>query len=345
MIREAVTSTKRSGNETSGEFLKRMGSLERTRISLAHQTFYCSTTISFSKLDHYSRFARSMDGVHINVGAPYPRKMDMGEFFYNGFGQVGPALPSTYACLWTRIKARTEHSAAEQTFDALNKFLAICNFLLSRKAIHTGRRRPWNMILLGPFQMLHDSNKSRIDRLWYNESYVDGSFPHALQQGRVRFLESMDKTIRRISESKVADLIWQSLLQLQSAGETADRSAALLKLWSTLEILTGSTKERNDTTVRRGAFLAREPELWLEKLKHAADIRNRIVHLGEQNRYLDYVVPDLFEYVGGILRVLIYAKRSFSSSSEFIEMLDHAPEVTEIKRRINVSKLALRLRA
>lgn len=115
-----------------------------------------------------------------------------------------------------------------------------------------------------------------------------------------------------------------------------DHEASFLKLWAILESLTGTMREGYKITIRRTAFIFREPDYHLEVLKMLMEFRNQVVHVGTEDRNAEVYLFQLKGYVETILGFHIWKLVRFESLSEATEFLDMSRNMKNIDSKIKL---------
>ena len=179
IFRSAIIDTKTSNTPTMEFFLKILAEKERMRIRAPKINYYLTTTISLEIPKNIGRIKRSIDSSEVNISDTYPAHLKTGPYFFNGIGNVDSSQPHQYSRLWVKVCAKSEQSAGEQALNSISKFVAACNFLISRgRIISSGKMVPQNRIRLGPYQSLHRQDGTLSEsHLWY-EPYYNLSLIH-----------------------------------------------------------------------------------------------------------------------------------------------------------------------
>jgi hypothetical protein len=226
---------------------------------------------------------------------------------------------------------------------------AIWNFainwsLLSQRSFGGGRWEPVNKIRPGPVTTVHlPDGKLAAEQWWYEPCFVQGDLEDltknwsTIEKNTPWFLKQWNL----IPYKEDADAFW---VRYARAFDRADHEANFLRLWSLLELLTGTNGERYDETIRRTLFICREREFNRLILEHLRDCRNALVHRDESTGEVDRYLFQLKRYVEDLIRLHLAWAGKFQTLNEFGEFLSLPADSSMLKKRITLALRGLKFR-
>ena len=267
----------------------------------------------------------------------------------NGFGHVDHNKPQNYARLFASISARTNAQAAHQMLQDIELYISVYNLVcgLRRPIIRIGKRSPLNPIRLGPVQLIHGPNgRVTMDAIYCELDFLDGETnPHQITDSSDDNRKYVNRFFDLINRHPLQDILTsQAYGNTMNALGLRDAQQCLIRLWSCLEILTGSVRSEAKVTACRGAFLSKEYDYRAAKLTYIAQVRNSYVHAGTEIAMVDGLVADLKVYLAELLRKLVFNPRKFGSQEQFIQSLDLPHDPDSLRRRIEIAKIGLEMR-
>lgn len=344
ITRKAIINSKKVGgdydsfsNFMSNEIL----SLQR----LKPKKFYMTATVSIN-LQPRGKFSRTIGNVRIVLSDSFPLKLKHKKWFLNGHGEVDPLEYPHYSKLTLSTSAKTWRQAAEDMTRRMDLFLAITNFyhLHLRNTRYIGKARPQGEALTGPVICLYDQNGEIFqNNIWYQIDPYRISFPKALDKKGGVFDQIFDAFMRQ-SKGAIGGLIEQSMAQYYAALTQRDPHIKLARLWSALEIITGTTDRPAKDTAQRAAFLFKSPEDVREKLLYIAGVRNRYLHLGTESNHVEGLLNNLRNTIEGIIYFILFTRIHFSDLDEFFLTLSSPHSREDIDGKLKVLRKARKIR-
>jgi hypothetical protein len=251
---------------------------------------------------------------------------------------LGFDLPTQYMDVSVTVKARSPFEGAQRALDAIDLARATWNLALNRGKdwrISSGRPRPVNDILLGPFHTMHNEDGSLATESWWYDPGYSGPAQPFMDRAKIDRLFTFSKKLRtRLSQSAYPDELANSLVRYVRALDAADLNDAFLRLWSILEFLTDSTFNPYKVAVRRAAFMFAERDYSVQVLTHLMNHRNRFVHAGTDTAEIESLVYLLKRYVDALLMFHIGNLFKFKSRASAALFMDLPPSKSQIDQRI-----------
>lgn len=248
-------------------------------------------------------------------------------------------LPSFYSPALALVSARNPDEAATQALDEIDLFRAIWNFWRNRSQgirISSGKRAPVNTIILGPIHTLHTLNgELATDAWWYEPTYLGPvSLWRDAQRGTkmLAFTKTVRASLRKLPYRSAIE---SALVRYVRALDSRDWNSAFLELWSILEALTGTTlTDSHKVTVRRSAFLFKNPEYAIQVLNHLRNYRNTAVHGGQERQNVEPIMYQAKNFVEALLEFHLARAGQFESLVDVASFLDLPPGLAEIDRQL-----------
>lgn len=230
---------------------------------------------------------------------------------------------------------------------SIDLFAAILNMeqhFYTRSVIRSHHNVPYNNVRLGPHQVLHLEDGSRNeDIVWYGSNYVEEQFLTSISS-RKKLPKFLDKWLGLLRGHPFEDALKGAIKQYHSALGQTDYHVTVLMLWSSLEIITDTTKSESKITIRRASALSKRPDVTKLKLEHVSNVRNRYAHIGSHDDMISDVLEFLRGWVEAMLRYAAYSGRSHKNIYDFCAVLDKASSSkTELEKDVFISKRALKL--
>jgi len=149
------------------------------------------------------------------------------------------------------IADKTAHEAVEKMLDAVDLLRGIWNLHVNKSMVlsFAGRKKPINQITLGALHTLHDKNGEKVDSaFWYEpEHYKDNKKVDFFNNSykTLEFTKNIRKALRKNRYGKGVEA---AVIRYVRALDSQDYNAVFLKLWSILEGLTHTLKDKYDKT-------------------------------------------------------------------------------------------------
>jgi len=259
-------------------------------------------------------------------------------------------LPSDYLNIQISAFGRSPEEAGSKALDAINLLRAMWNLvynLKKRKIFPTSKERPLNSIVLGPFHSIHDNDGKHIPSIWWR----DTSYKEPLQ---CKDISKEEKALRESEQfitskfaklpSEIREFVEIALLRYVHALDEYNMEASFLKLWSLLEYLTHTLKDRYEVTVKRTAKLFHDYQFHMQILKHLQDRRNIIVHKSEYQNEIEIFTYQIKQYAERLLLFHLVQGNKFENLGGIIEYLDLSQDRTALIRKKRFIELKLKLR-
>jgi len=196
--------------------------------------------------------------------------------------------------------------------------------------------KPINKILLGPVHTVHFPQGPLAEKVYWHNGSFEPQAPENLAEDWAVIQKSTSRCLRWYHASSYKKEITDMWVRYAFALDHADREVTFLKLWSLLELLTGTNGEKYDETIRRTLFMCHDRELHRMILEHLRDRRNAMIHLDDSSSKVEQHIYQLKRYVEELLRLHLVFGRQFPSLSAFGEFfaLPQEPAILKEKQRI-----------
>lgn len=346
IVSRCVLDQRRAGKKNFQMFVDEIIAKTNVILALPKKVFYLTTTVSFRRHSKDPSLTKQIGSSIVSICQQYPKKLESGEWFLSGFGEVKPGEPWKFARLYARTSARTEAQAAKSMLADVELMIACMNLIYSSgRRIYIGKARAMNQIRLGPFQLIHNAHgKVNKDHIWYEADYDEDADTVLLSKNFPKVKNFVDRLIAKLTRSSLKTLIEGGLRQYNAALNMKDPQLCLIRLWASLEILMKSAAGGSRITAKRASFFSTNYEYRFAKLLHVADVRNRYVHAGTDITLVDDLVEDMKVYVAGILRHMLFSKIKYHTEEDFLGVLDLPSSPKLIKRRIAIANMGLKFR-
>ncbi len=258
-------------------------------------------------------------------------------------------IPSLYIFVQVYSEGRSPQEAGVNALDALNLLRSIWNLFFNYSRgirMSSGKRRAVNKIVLGPLQSLHHiNNKIALDSFWYDPEYnepIDCKDIESNWSKLRKFEKGVRSRLKSLATTEFGTIIENALLRYVHALDERNFDSCFLKLWSLLELLTGTQSDSYKVTIKRAAALFFDYNFHLEVLQHLRDWRNRTVHSGEQNNDIEVLMYQLKRYVESLLMFYIFNSHRFKNKEEMIELFDLAPNKERLFQKKRLIEMSLK---
>lgn len=254
-----------------------------------------------------------------------------------------------YSPVRVSVRARSHHEAYEKAIGALDLLRGIWNLRLNSSArSSSGKRKPVNVLQLGPLHSLHHPNGNlATDTFWYDTDYVE-PIASASMHFQQEMLREYEQTMRKyLSKSKYREALEEAIRRYTRVLDSREWNSAFVQLWSLLEYLTATSEAPNKVTIKRAAFFWHRDERDFHKqvLKHLMIYRNRTVHAGYTAEDIETFLYQLKRYIERVLLFHIYSAPAFSNIDKAAELMDLPVDLPELRRRGSLIERALRYHA
>lgn len=339
LLNRACFAAAAAGKVTPDSLLAHADALERTYLSSPKGRFRLITSISaaFSS----SPVAIRSGTAELCFGLRPSRRAERihAEKVKDAEHSIYGSLPTFYAPVHALVSARNPDEAATQALDQIDLFRAIWNFWKNRSQnirISSGKRAPVNTLILGPLHTLHTLNgQLATDEWWYEPTYLGPVSVWSDSQRQAKMLEFTKNVRLQLRRLPYRQFIETALIRYTRALDSRDWNSSFLELWSILEALTGTTlTDSHKVTVRRSAFLFKNPDYAKLVLNHLRTYRNTAVHGGKEGQNVEPIMYQAKSFVEALLQFHLARAGHFSTVAEVAEFLDLPPGLPEVNRQL-----------
>lgn len=253
-----------------------------------------------------------------------------------------------YVWVSIRVKAKNVADAAEHCLRALDVLRSIiCLTLNNSLSISSGEVQPINLVRLGRFHTLHETDGRAIEHTyWYDPSFVEAKVVDVGIDVRKTLVKNLKFVARALVKHRFKKQLMRSLERFVRAYDLVDHNMSIVVGWSCLEGLTLSKNvSSGDLVARRIAFLHSNPEYHRQVLDHIRIYRNSHVHEGDTNDDASITCYQLQRYMWRLVIFYFNQGRSFDSAQELTAFLDLPTDSKSLKRRRQLLNTALAYRA
>lgn len=262
---------------------------------------------------------------------------------------IHPEFPQEYMRFVVGTSGKTEAEAGTSALDALDHSRAIWNLQINIKQdwrMSSGRISPVNKIVLGPLHTLFTPDRHLVESIWWQDHGYDGPIRAQDVSGNWESLRKYErKVLSKVKGTVCKDLLKTGFLRYVRALDGRDYESVFLKLWSVLEHLTLTKQAKYDVTIRRAAFVWKEPEFQREVLHHLRESRNLSVHSDKFGDRGEALVYQLKRYVEALLKFHIGMCGKFKSLNEIELFLDLPPSQGMLAEKKQLIREAIRFRS
>ena len=342
--RETIASKSINDAATRGEItreslLESLRRFEKEHFSQPEQEYVVIFSLSF----RYFKLLRRIQvgGVRLSFHAKPPRKFSRKGL--HGFASgLGPEVPDGYMTVCARVFAKSVYAAHSLAASALEVLRGIWNYENNRgtiSIIRIGGSGKWellNKIRRGPVDTVHLPDGSLATREWWQIPTSQPCEPRNLSDCWPQMRKTTRWCLRlykQIPYHEEATAMW---LRYAHALDDPDPEGCFLKLWSLLELVTGTKSANYDEMVRRTLFVCQDRELHQLILEHLREQRNALVHSDDGNPRVHECIFQLKRYVEEFIRLHLVLHGRFKTTSEFGEFLSlpFEPQTLREKRRL-----------
>lgn len=266
-------------------------------------------------------------------------------------------IPTEYTWARIAVSARSTHDAVQKALGSLNLFRAALNYIInynSRSFSFGNKPKPINKVLYGPIHTLHKlDGKLAEDYLWYEEECFEMAQAYCSNPKDFEDMMKYFSNLRKqLSKSKIRNVLQDGILLYNSALDSYSFDTAFIKLWATLELLTGTNpKDSYDTTIKRTKFIFKNVEIENDLLEILRKCRNDIVHRGYMDGQRQTLLDDLKLYVESLINFLLWDVQELKSFEEIKTLLDSSPNrqglllgERDLKNKLKINSFARKLR-
>jgi hypothetical protein len=341
----------RAGQVTKDALLKAVHELEAKEFAAKPTDYVVVTTLT---VRYHAQLKKvRVRNVQFSFFQKLPKKYDRdpirNPFFLGDMVDV----PDDFVVVCAKVSAKSVHAAAAEALTALSVLRGIWNYTINRRTTMTlpvggvRQTKPINKILLGPVHTVHFPQGALAEKAYWHNGSFEPEAPENLAEEWAMIQKSTSRCLRWYHVSAYKKEITDMWVRYAFALDHADREVTFLKLWSLLELLTGTNGEKYDETIRRTLFMCDDRELHRMILEHLRDRRNAMIHLDDSSSKVEQHIYQLKRYVEELLRLhLLFGrlKKRFPSLNAVGEFLALPPEPTILKERQRIYRQAFDFR-
>lgn len=245
------------------------------------------------------------------------------------------------------VVARNADEASTACLAALDLLRGYWNFFKTKSSRISimGAKRPVNVVFIGPLHTMHGSDGALLEKkFWYDSEFNPNVQLADLHEKDSALLKAVKKVERKLDSHPYAEKLQDAFTRYARALDTVDFDQAILKLWSLLELLTGTGFSGYEPTIRRAAFLYKDNVWAKQSLEHLRRYRNRSVHAGVRGEDLETEVYLLKSYVDELFRFHIRNHFKFQTLEEACALLDLPPSEEPLRARLTIVQQAMKYR-
>jgi len=334
IVWSAIRNAGKRGVLTSNSVLDEIQKLEKEYLSTKEQKFILISTLSLNSRNHV------LPNLKIDCGQitfspktaeKYIKHIEANRDILWHIGEN--KIPNNYTWVMVTVLAKSIYSASEKALRSLSLYRGMLNYLINygwRSYSSGNKPKPINKIRFGPIHTLHKPNGKLVDDIfWFEEecfelakAYDDNTVGH-FDKIMTYFFEDR----KQLSISKIKDVLENAVLLYNSALDSYSFDTSFIKLWATLELLTGTTSHDNyDITVKRTAFIFKDNESIKAHLNILRDCRNNLVHKGYMEGKKEILLYDLKLYVEHLINFLLWRVKGLSNFEEYKQLLDSSTD-------------------
>ena len=265
-------------------------------------------------------------------------------------------IPNYYTWAMITVSAKGIHNAVQKALRALNLFRGELNYSINygtRSWSSGSKPKPINKIRYGPIHTLHKPDGKLVDDIfWYEEDCFDlaKAYRDSIAGRFDKIMNSLSDFRKQLTKSKIKDILENAILLYNAALDSHSFDTAFIKLWATLELLTGTGRDSYDITVKRTAFIYKDVEAINGHLNILRDCRNDIVHKGYMEGQKEILLYDLKLYVEQLINFLLWGVQGLKNFGEIKQLLDSCPVKSglvqskkELENKLKINNIAQKL--
>jgi hypothetical protein len=262
-----------------------------------------------------------------------------------------PDEPANTAKLVAYVSAYDVHDAHTLAIDSMDCLRGMLNlFVNSNRGINPFARiaRPHavNRFRSGPFRTVHNLDGSlATETFWYEHRWLHERLPVKFSADSTeKFKETLQSWWIRLQQNPLKNHIKQGLLRYCRALDLHDAEPSLTEMWSALENLTGTQREKGDLTVDRTVQLFIDKDEARQVANHIRVRRNSTVHAARtlDQHESDAILVHAETLVRRVLFFCLEEGRRFTDRSELYSFLDLKLDAAKLKRTIALSTFFVR---
>lgn len=350
IARKAASRAARDGAITPSSLLEQANRLTQQYLQKPVRRFVLVSSLSLASSVslHRLRFGKTI--VIFELAPPVRYQRGRNRILESARYSLPFDPPSNYLSARVHVYARCPSEATDKALETLDFVRGTWNWSRNRRRrmrMSGGARRPANDIILGPLHTLHDrSGEPATETWWYQPDLCAAPTRCSPSAEDIEEMEDFLSKIRdRLREVAYPDVLAQAITRYGRALDLTDWEAAFLKLWSTLELLTNSSRLSNDVTAKRTAYLYPDRGLVLQMLEHLRQYRNRSVHSDVGNSAIETFMYQVKGFVEDLLNFHFANDFSFKSIEEAGRFLSLPSDGDAIDKRLKLLNAAKQFRS
>jgi hypothetical protein len=344
----------RSGDKgviTTKSYLAEVNKLEKEYQTQPIERYALASSISINPLMMIHRIRFENNLIVFERLLPAKFRQESGKLLKNAELSLFASPPIDYLFVRIHVPAKTIHGAAKQALETIDFVRGVWNLTLNRgqyfRMSWGGQPKPVNLIILGPLHTLHkpSGELAAKNNWWFEPSYLGAIKPLSLQHDELGNLyKSLDHVKRKFKKHKYSNVLFNAVVRYTRALDERDWTTAFIKLWGILELLTDTTRDKYDVTIRRTAFIYQEREYHYQVLQHLREYRNLSIHFDKGNSEIETCLYQIKNYVEALISFHINNKYGFESVQEAAGFLSLSHEEKALKDQIEKLKYARKFR-
>jgi len=348
IVWSAIRNAGKKGALSSDTVIEEIKKLEKDYLSKREQKFILISTLSINS-QKYKLPNLQIDGNRITF-SPKSAKYFIKHIAQNQYIKWHireNKIPNDYTWVKTTVSAKGIHNAVQKALRALSLFRGELNYLINygTHSFSSGSKpKPINKIRYGPIHTLHKPDGKLVDDIfWYEEDCFELAKAYNIAGLFDKIMNSLSGFRKQLCRSKIKDILENAILLYNAALDSHSFDTAFIKLWATLELLTGTGRDRYDITVKRTAFIFKDAEAIKGHLNILKDCRNNIVHKGYMEGQKEILLNDLKLYVEQLIGFFLWNVKGLKNFGEIKQLLDSCPDKKVLENKLRINKMAQKL--
>jgi hypothetical protein len=247
--------------------------------------------------------------------------------------------------------AHNAHTVATDSIDCLRGMLNL--FVNSNRGIDPlgiiGRPHAVNRFRVGPYRTVHNLDGTlATETFWYEHRWLH-EMPSVKfdTSGTQKFRKNLQTWWTKLQQSPLKGHIIQGLLRYCRALDLHDAEPSLTEMWSALESLTGTQREKGDLTVDRTVQLFIDSDDARQVANHIRVRRNLTVHAARtlNQRETDAILFQAENLVSRALFFCLEEGKRFTDPYELYKLLDLKLNPMKLTRMVALAKFFVQYQA
>ena len=342
---------------SSGSVIKEIRVLEKEYLSAREEKFILVSTLSINSQRHkLPNMQIDCNRITFSLNTAKTFITHIVENHNIKLHLRGNRMPNDYTWAMTTVSAKSIHSATQKALRSLNLFRGQLNYSINyrtRTFSYGKKQQPVNKIRYGPIHTLHKPNGKLVDDVfWYEEESFDlaKAYHNNIAGNFDRIITALFDYRKQLRKSKIKDILEDAILLYNAALDSYSFGTAFIKLWATLELLTGTGRDNYSITVKRTAFIYKDVGAEKDHLNILRDCRNNIVHKGYMEGQKEILLYDLKLYVEHLISFLLWKTQSLKNFGEVKQLMDSCPDKNglikskkELEKKLKINNMAQKL--